>query len=154
MARQQSLLSLYEDFLKNYTFVYFPTTNWARALSPTLNFGCNLQDVDVEQHILDEVGSYGSQLNRLLDVVSVLVTNLDRSTLTPQEQQFVDKFEELARRADEAAADYQGKRRHGITHADVKYMIAALRSLERTNKSEYDQFVAQIYTALPAPTPS
>jgi ABC-type transporter Mla subunit MlaD len=151
MAKQQSLLSLYEDFLKNYTFIYYPTTDWTHALSPTLNFGCNVKDVDVEQHVLDEVGSYGSQLNRVLDVLSVLVADLDRSTLTPQEQQFVDKFEELASRADDAARNFLGKRRHGVTHADINHMIAALRTLQRTNKPHYDELVAQIYTALPRP---
>ena len=32
----------------------------------SLYFGCNVQDFDTEQGVLNEVGSYGSQLNRVV----------------------------------------------------------------------------------------
>lgn len=150
MAAQKSLLSFYEDFLKNYTFVYFPTTNWQRALSPTFNFGCNIQDADVEEHVLSEVGSYGSQINRILDVLSVLVANLDRSALTPQERHFVEKFERLAADADAAAAKYQHKRPHSPIYAqEIDHMIEALISIRRSDRAKYQKLMDQISKQLP-----
>jgi hypothetical protein len=151
MGADKSLVSSYEDFLKNvlYNFVYFPTTNWQHALSPTFNFGCNVQDVEVEHQVLDKVGSYGSQLNRVLDVLSVLVADLDRSRLTRQEQQFVDKYEELARNADEAASEIQGTRRHGVTHADINRMIDALGELKKSNPAGYREIVERLHQQLP-----
>jgi hypothetical protein len=151
MPRQRTAQSIYEDFLKNflYTFTYFPTTNWQRAFSPTLYFGCNVEDADVEQHVLDEVGSYGKQLNRVLDVLTVLVGRIDRNSLTPQERRFVDEFEDLAQRADEVAAAYQGKRPHGITQTDVNHMIDGLRSLAGSDYGHNQEVLGQIFRALP-----
>ena len=37
----------------NYVFTYLPRTNWQNAFSPTINFGCNTEDMPVEQHVLN-----------------------------------------------------------------------------------------------------
>jgi hypothetical protein len=43
-------------------------------VSPTIVFGnANLADVDTEQKVVDSVGSYGYQLNRVLDALAVLI---------------------------------------------------------------------------------
>ncbi len=59
--------------LRDYTFTYFPWTDWSGFFRPTFNFGCNVGDADTEKAVLDTVGSYGSQLNRILDALVVLV---------------------------------------------------------------------------------
>ncbi len=153
MDLNKSVLPGYEGLLKNflYNFTYFPTTNWQHALSPTFNFGCNVQDVEVESRVLDKVGSYGSQLNRVLDVLSVLVADLDRSTLTRQEQRFVDKFEDLAHSADEAARGVHGKPGHGVTHADINRMLDTLDELKKSNSASYRELVTHIHSQLPPP---
>lgn len=155
MAKQPNVFSLYENFLKNflYTFTYFPTTNWQHAFSPTINFGCNVEDADVEQHVVDEVGSYGKQLNRVLDVLTVLVARIDEKELklTPQERQFVDQFEELARAADDAAAKFKGKHRRGITLDDINHIIEDLHSLAGKNPTGYRDFIVRLYSAHPLP---
>src|SRR5256885_9459969 len=53
-------------------FKYFmidPTTNWQRFYNPQFYINCNTGDVDVENAVLREVGSYGMQLGRILDVI-------------------------------------------------------------------------------------
>jgi hypothetical protein len=59
--------------LRDYTFTYFPWTDWSSFFRPTFNFGCNVEDAPTEKAVLDKVGSYGSQLNRILDALVVLV---------------------------------------------------------------------------------
>jgi len=54
-------------------FVYYPVTVWREFFRPTFYFGCNVTDVDTEREVLDEVGSYGSQINRILDAVDILI---------------------------------------------------------------------------------
>ena len=150
MASQQSdLLSVYQDILRNLT------VNWQRAFSPTINFGCNVQDVDVEQHVLNSVGSYGKQLNRIIDLLGVLLPRVinERTleSLTPAEEQMIVQFEDLARRADEAAFNYQGKQRREITEADVDHVIHGMRSLERSDHAAYAELLKRIHEALPPP---
>ena len=45
---------------------------------------------DVEQSILDEVGSYGRQLGRIGDVLEVLMNHVDRDKLKPEERDAID----------------------------------------------------------------
>src|SRR4051812_19981315 len=45
---------------------------------------------DIEQNILDEVGSYGRQLGRIGDVMEVLMKRLDRKGLTEAEIDAID----------------------------------------------------------------
>jgi hypothetical protein len=45
---------------------------------------------DVEQSILDEVGSYGRQLGRIGDVLEVLMNHVDRDKLNPEERDAID----------------------------------------------------------------
>lgn len=149
--------SMYDDLMTNLlkNFVFFPTANLQRAISPTLNFGCNIGDVGVEQSVLAEVGSYGKQLNRILDLLMVILPRVidadARAALTPGERRIVDRFEELARRADEAAAAYQGKPRQGVTRAEVDHLIECMRDLEKTDNVAYIALLKQIHDGLPAP---
>ena len=109
MASTASSGNPFFDFLK--TWYYDPVTNWQHAFSPVINFGCNIEDKDVEQHVVDSVGSYGSQINRMMDVLRCR-RPAHPETLTSEEQDFVDEFQALARRADKAAAEFQHEPRH------------------------------------------
>jgi hypothetical protein len=85
---------------------YRPNTNWFDHLF-TVNW--NSQDVDIEQHVLGQVGSYGLQLSRVLDAVDLLVSELDLARLTPEQQRIVVRLEDLARSADRAVDEYRGR---------------------------------------------
>lgn len=151
MANQSNIFSAYENYLKNfaYAFTYFPTTNWQRAFSPTINFGCNVEDADVEQHVVNEVGSYGKQINCVLDAMTVLVSRMPRKEeLTPQERRYVDAFEDLARAADTAAKKFQDQHRGDITLHDIDRTIEDLRSLAGTNPGSYRCLVERLQAYL------
>jgi hypothetical protein len=133
----------------NYVFTYFPTTNWQKSFSPvftpTINFGCNTEDVPVEQHVVDSVGSYGFQLNRVIDALLVII---DHSTLKgrlrEEDKQKVQAFKDLAKAADDAAKGFQGQ----ITETGVEKLITGLRSLQETDPKLYEKLKDQILKTL------
>ena len=50
-------------------------------------------DPEMEQRILQEVGSYGRQIGRIGEAVQVLVDKLDRTALTTEERHAIEEFE-------------------------------------------------------------
>ena len=95
-------------FEKMGQFIYRPNTYWGRLFSPTFNFGCNLDDEPIEAHVKSQVGSYGKQINRLMDALSVLVQHaqLDVEELPENDRKALASFLELDAKADEAARSY------------------------------------------------
>jgi hypothetical protein len=94
------------NLLKNAAFNYFPFTDWRRFISPTIVFGsANIKDSEIEQKVVDSVGSYGYQLNRILDALAVLVRQgeTDQSSLTEKDRRVLFRLLDLADAADEAA---------------------------------------------------
>ncbi len=133
----------------NYVFTYLPTTNWQHAFSPTINFGCNTEDAPVEQHVVDSVGSYGFQLNRVIDVLSVIINHSMVKGLGAEEKEKVRAFKELARAADDAAKGFEGQ----ITETGVEKLITGIRSLQESDPKLYEKLKNQIlktFEALPA----
>jgi len=65
---------------------------------------------------VDSVGSYGFQLDRILDVLSVSIDHPTLEELSAEEKQRVEAFKELAQAADDAAKEYQGQ----ITETSVE----------------------------------
>jgi hypothetical protein len=91
---------------KNFAFTYFPVTDWRRFISPTIVFGnANLADADTEQKVVDSIGSYGYQLNRILDALAVLIRENDdpKSPRTEKDARMLGRLLDLADAADEAA---------------------------------------------------
>jgi hypothetical protein len=97
-------LSPFANFLR--VWDYRPNTSWFDHLF-TVNW--NAQDGDIEQHVLGQVGSYGLQLSRIVDAVDLLVSDLDLSRLTPEQQRVVVRLEDLARSANQAVDEYRGR---------------------------------------------
>jgi hypothetical protein len=94
------------NLLKHFTFTYLPSTDWRRFISPTIVFGrANFQDSEIEQEVVDSVGSYGYQLNRILDALVVLVhrADLEKSSVTESDRRALYRLLDLADAADEAA---------------------------------------------------
>src|ERR1700674_1100208 len=104
----RSSLPMLDDWF-NYVFTYLPTTNWQHAFSPTINFGSNVQDAPVEQHVLDQAGSYGYQLNRVIDLMKVAVDDGQIKGKNEREREVIAKFLTLARNADQAAKAFMGE---------------------------------------------
>jgi hypothetical protein len=142
------LFRLSDDFW--YKFVYFPTTNWQRAFNPQFFFGSNIEDTEIEQHVLNQVGSYGLQLGRIIDMLDVLAARIPETELTSRERVIMERFRSLSYDVDHAVANYRGEdlARQGITRRDINDMISELRDLERSNPSIYRQYVQQLRDAL------
>lgn len=102
------------NLLKNFVFTYFPVTDWRRFISPTIVFGtANLADRDIEQDVVDNVGSYGYQLNRILDALAVLIREDEdpKAPRTEQERRVLCRLLDLADAADEAAEEAKARAR-------------------------------------------
>ncbi|RAI41116.1 hypothetical protein CH341_22385 [Rhodoplanes roseus] len=142
------------DFPALRTFLYQPWTNWQGLFqgwfSPQITFGANLQDRGVEAHVLDTVGSYGKQLNTILDAISVMMaaSKIDRPALSAEEQLALGRFDELARLADEAATQYQGKPHRGPL-SEVNELLDDLAALKRVDAAAFNRIWNQIRDALP-----
>jgi hypothetical protein len=94
------------NLLKNFVFTYFPVTDWRRFISPTIVFGnANIADSEIEQAVVDSVGSYGLQLNRILDALAVLIRENDGSQAprTEKDNRVLCRLLDLADAADQAA---------------------------------------------------
>lgn len=77
-------------------------------------FGRNIEDKDVETQVLNNVGSYGKQLNIVLDALMVLVERLESqpqfaAQLSQREHHAIYELKELAKTADAVARAFQGK---------------------------------------------
>jgi hypothetical protein len=137
------------DFPSLKTFTFQPWTNWqglfGNWFSPHITFGANRGDRAVETKVLDSVGSYGSQINRIMDAMSVLISQLDPSKLTPREQRIVSRFNELALLADKVATEFQGKPSHEeVTLAEVRRWLDAVENLKRSNPTAYTHIESEI----------
>jgi hypothetical protein len=94
------------NLLKNFVFTYFPITDWRRFISPTIVFGnANIADSNTEQKVVDSVGSYGYQLNRILDALAVLIRENEdpKAPPTEKDRRMLCRLLDLADAADEAA---------------------------------------------------
>ena len=132
----------FEHFLVN------PVTSWDRFFNPQIYLSYNSGDVDVENHVLRRVGSYGRQLGRILDVLDVLVARLPLDRLTSAERLAVDRFQELSRTVDAAVAAYRGTTPQDIGRADVERVIEGLGELQRTNPVTYRELATRLREAV------
>jgi len=71
---------------------------WSLSLGSlfTVNLG-NAGDAELEQRMLNEVGSYGRQIGQLGDAVGVLVSLVDRSKLTDEQKGALEKLDDQLR---------------------------------------------------------
>lgn len=140
------------------TFLNNPWTNWQRFFNPmaTLNnqfFPINVNwrnedDVEVEHHVISEVGSYGKQLSIIMDVIDVLMARLDKTDLTSRERYCLNRFAELMQEVDSAVADYHGPKDKGVTRNDIDRIIEELHLLQRTDPGAYREHAARLQQTL------
>jgi hypothetical protein len=108
------------------------------VFNPQLIISENSGDVDVENHVLSQAGSYGKQLGHVLDALGVLIARtLDRSQLTPGENRILDDLWALSRQVDQAVADYRGTPGKGVGKADVDAVVEGLQSLQHSDPDAY-----------------
>jgi hypothetical protein len=145
MAGQVTTDSPYDVMLKGFINTYVePVTNWTRAFSPTMYFGCNVEDISTEQHVLNSVGSYGSQINRIIDVVSLLLPTLKTMKLTDRQRTDIEDFERLAKQADEASSTYRGRSPRSITLDEVDEFVERMSRLATADPAQYREAISRV----------
>lgn len=87
---------------------------WFRTSVNVNVFGRNVEDREVEEHVLNNVGSYGKQLNVILDALMVLIKRLEShpefaDRLSQPEHHAIYELKQLAETADAIARSFQGK---------------------------------------------
>ena len=138
----------FQDAFKYFTID--PMTNWQRFYNPQFYINCNTGDVDVENAVLREVGSYGMQLGRILDVIDVLVARLPQDELTPQEHGVLYQFHTLSEKVTTAVASVKGPKEKDTTLSDVDRLISGLQSLERSDPAAHRLLVDRLQNAIGA----
>jgi len=136
----------YFDTLKNYN----PVTNYQRFFNPQFFITNNAEDAEVENHVLNQVGSYGKQLGKIISVLDVLVAHLPQNELTPQEQIALREFRQLSEQVKGAVATIKGPQQKSVTQADVDQLIENLQSLAGSNPKAHRRLVDQLKTAIAA----
>jgi hypothetical protein len=129
-------------------FLIHPVTSWERFFNPQFFISYNRPDVGVENYVLSQVGSYGKQLGRLIDVLDVLVARVPTEDLTPRERRVLDQFRDLSGRVKECVAHFRGPRDEGITLGDMERVIDGLASLARSNPAAYDRIVGRLRSTI------
>ena len=104
----------------------------------------------LENHVLNQVGSYGKQLGKIISVLDVLVAHLPQNELTPQEQIALREFRQLSEQVKGAVATIKGPQQKSITQADVDQLIENLQSLAGSNPKAHRRLVDQLKTAIAA----
>jgi hypothetical protein len=93
-------------------FNYDAVTNWSRFfnISPAISlFTYNAGDEEVEQKVIDHVGSYGSQLSTILKMLEVLNQHSRLTGLDKTDQGVLDEFNELYRNSRATVAKHKGE---------------------------------------------
>jgi hypothetical protein len=103
-----------------------------------------------ENHVFNQVGSYGKQLGKIINVLDVLVAHLPQNELTPQEQIALRDFRQLSEQVKGAVATIKGPQQKSITQADVDQLIENLQSLAGSNPKAHRRLVDQLKTAIAA----
>ena len=117
MSTRQSGWFPFENIIQGTLKTFNPVVYWQRFLSPQINFGCNLEDVDTEQRVLQEVGSYGKQLGTIIKVLGIWVDHDLPSKLTPEEQLAVAEFRSLSHGVQKAVEAIEGPKGRRMTTA-------------------------------------
>lgn len=127
-----SLFSPFEQAIDH--FVYKPVTNWQRFFNPQFTFNYNPEDQDVEQHVLNRVGSYGRQLGILIDMIDLLRSRIDESALTLSQKVAVEEFTRLATESRLAVADFNDERK-----PTTRRLLDELNALKKRSPAEFAQ---------------
>ena len=146
MNNQQRFWFPFQDAFERFTIN--PITNWQRFFNPQFFINYNAGDVEVENNVLQQVGSYGKQLGKIIDVLDVLVARLPQDQLTLQERRAVDEFRDLSEKVNAAVVAVKGPRQQGVTQADIDHMIDSLQLMARSDPAAHRYLIDRLKSAI------
>ena len=97
--------------------------------------GANIEEGDgpVERHVLETVGSYGYQINRIVDVLTVLVDQAEElgmlAKLMPEDERSIQDFVVMAARASAASEKFLSQ----TTQQAAERLIRGMRALGKSD---------------------
>lgn len=130
-----SLFSPFQQVFDN--FWNMPITSWQRFFNPQFVFNYNPDDEGVEYHVLQRVGSYGSQLSTLIDTVGLLRSQLDATKLDAAQRNVLAEFDRLATESKRAVEEYRGE-------TGTDQMLALLQALKQKDPAAYATLRAKL----------
>lgn len=142
-APQGTVRFPFQSAFENFTID--PITNWERSFNPQFYINCNVEDVEVENHVLGKVGSYGNQLGKVIRILDLLVARLPEKELLPKEKQALIEFRNLSRQVKLAVSDINGpSSQDGLVADDVERVIEELEALMQTNPEAHQMLVERL----------
>jgi guanylate kinase len=90
--------------------------------------------------VVDQAGSYGYQLNRIIDLLKVAVDDGTLKGKNEREKQVIAKFLTLAKNADQAAKEFKGE----ATQESVHKLIEDIRRLQHSDRKLYESLVDEL----------
>jgi hypothetical protein len=122
---------------------YQPITSWFRTVSTQLGF-VNINEMqsenpDLEKRIVNEVGSYGKQLGRVVEALLAVCEHLETGRWAPEEQEAVRSFKRLAEEIDAFKSANQP-----VTKGTIDQLVSALRSLKEQDRQCFDRLQQQL----------
>lgn len=112
--------------------VSLPWTLWNQWFPITINSMAS-SDPAKETHIVQNVASYGKQLGRIVEVISVLLDEKKPAARSKNDQKVIDAFTELA---DEIAAAKAGVA--APTPENLNGLIGAVRHWKNQDRQQYE----------------
>ncbi|MBR0558096.1 hypothetical protein J5J10_20585 [Ciceribacter sp. L1K23] len=93
-----------------WTWVFSPAASQFGLLNLKIDLGPSA-DPDIEAEVVRDVASYGRQIGQISDAMAVLIEQLDRQSLTPEQHKAIVAFELLRDEVENVKA------RHKVTPA-------------------------------------
>ena len=144
MAQDRNPMSLWFPWLN-----FSPDTN-TTTITDTF-IGCNIEEGDgpIERHVLESVGSYGFQLNRVLDALRVMVNQAQKEgKLTEsklgKDYKKIQACMELAGKADQAAIDFERQTAESNVGKAIQGMQALCKSDSISDRELYKKLKEQL----------
>jgi hypothetical protein len=104
----------------------------------------NNDDLQTENQVLRQFGSYGKQLSTILRVIDVIVARLPQGELTPGERHAVRDFQKLVEQVRTVVGAQEGARSEGITRSDIHRLAKDLRTLKYSNPAVHRALVNEL----------
>jgi hypothetical protein len=122
---------------------YHPVTTWLRTMMGQFGFihinEMQSDDPDLEKRIVNEVGSYGKQLGRVVEALQAVCAHLDVGKLARDEREAVRSFIRLAEEIDAFKGAHQP-----VTQGAIDQLVATMRSLREQDRVIYERVQEQL----------
>jgi hypothetical protein len=118
-------------------FLYDPITSWQKFFNPQITLNYKPTTNEIESHVVERAGSYGKQLGIIIDMISVLKSEIIKNdkNMTKEQKSSVNAFDALASTVKSAVRDYKG----GSVKQDVDQFVFRLEKVKEKAPKVYQE---------------